>query len=290
MNYLGDMSFAVTGSLAAGMEGMDLLGCCIVGTVTALGGGTFRDVLLGKLPVFWLIHWDELAVCVLGAASTFFAWPRLSHRFRLTATDEWLFWTDTIGLAVFASNGAYAGYAFSGHQLHFLACALCGMFTATFGGLARDVLCARPPRILYSQMELYAVPAFLGGCATVTAARADAAPVVALFIGLWVTALARVLAYNHDIRLPTFPSKNVYALAAPPRDAAAVLSKGERFASRPDWFSPSSLKYLSPGALASVVLWSNAPDGTRPLLSPPSSWLDNAHQIDLLDTGFGEPL
>ena len=58
-NYIGDASFALTGSLAAGMEGMDLLGCIIVGFITALGGGTLRELFLGKTPIFWL-H-DEAA-------------------------------------------------------------------------------------------------------------------------------------------------------------------------------------------------------------------------------------
>ena len=64
-NYIGDAAFALTGALAAGMEGMDLLGCVIVGFVTALGGGTFRDLLLGRQPIVWLVDWDEALLCVL---------------------------------------------------------------------------------------------------------------------------------------------------------------------------------------------------------------------------------
>ena len=63
-NYIGDSACAMTGALAAGMEGMDLLGCVIVGFVTALGGGTFRDLLLGRQPIAWLVDWDEALLCV----------------------------------------------------------------------------------------------------------------------------------------------------------------------------------------------------------------------------------
>ena len=62
-NYVGDVACSLTGALAAGMEGMDLLGCVVVGFVTALGGGTFRDLLLGR-PIAWLVDWDEALLCV----------------------------------------------------------------------------------------------------------------------------------------------------------------------------------------------------------------------------------
>ena len=63
-NYVGDVACSMTGSLAAGMEGMDLLGCVVVGFATALGGGTFRDLLLGRQPIGWLVAWDEALLCV----------------------------------------------------------------------------------------------------------------------------------------------------------------------------------------------------------------------------------
>merc|ERR1719277_2929638 len=121
-NYVGDASFACTGALAAGMEGMDLLGCIVIGFVTALGGGTIRSLLLGQLPEFWLVHIDEYLLCVIVSGITFIAWPPISRRLRFTSADEWLFWTDTLGLAVFASTGAYTGCSIQGPRLHFLAC------------------------------------------------------------------------------------------------------------------------------------------------------------------------
>ena len=227
-NYIGDASFALTGSLAAGVEGMDLLGCVVVGFITALGGGSFRDLVLGKTPLFWMVHWDEALLCVLVGAATFFLWPIASRRLGLTSADEWLFWTDTLGLAVFAANGAYAGSTVASPPLHAAACGCCGMFTATFGGLTRDVLLGRPPRILYSHMELYALPALLGGLATTAMIRTSPGLVMeSVLLGIWVTVLGRVLAINHGLRLPTFPEAATFSEAARPRDAAAAIARME---------------------------------------------------------------
>ena len=70
-NYIGDASFALTGSLAAGTQGMDLFGCVLIGVITALGGGSFRDLVLGKTPLWWLVHWEEVSLCVIIGAVTF---------------------------------------------------------------------------------------------------------------------------------------------------------------------------------------------------------------------------
>ena len=171
-NYIGDVSFEITGSLAAGMEGMDLLGCVVVGYITALGGGAFRDLMLGRQPIWWLAAWDEAALCAIVGCITFFVWPRLSTLLNLSTSDEWLFWTDTLGLAVFAGNGAYIAATLGTHghddlsdrHIHVVGCAMCGMFTATFGGLTRDVLIARPPRILYSAADLCARASCRSSC------------------------------------------------------------------------------------------------------------------------------
>lgn len=300
-NYIGDASFALTGSLAAGMEGMDLLGCVIVGFVTALGGGTIRDVFLGQTPIFWLTAEDETLLVIGVSVATFFAWPRLSMRYQLTSRGEWLFWTDALGLGVFAAVGAHkaARLRVDGEEVHFLGCAVCGMFTATFGGLTRDVLIGRPPRILYSHLEMYAIPALLGGascaafyragghvtegaplllsslsepsvarsvptsdvCRSARGQRIEAAwprgrargmcravacvghaprqlplaapppypqPAVAGYLcAIWLTIFCRVLAYNHRLKLPTYPASQTYSHDARPRDAAAAIARDE---------------------------------------------------------------
>lgn len=214
--YIGDASFALTGALAAGIEGMDLVGCIFVGFTTALGGGTVRDIALGRFPIFWTVAWDEALLSVLVAMAAFFLWPRLSHLLHLSTSDEWLFWTDTLGLGVFAALGAQAA-AVVEPRVHIGACVASGLFTATFGGLTRDLLCQKPPRILYSAREMYAVPA-LGGAAACSSVMRWGGPTLvleAILLGTWVTIELRVLAVNHGLRLPTFPREAVYKAAQP---------------------------------------------------------------------------
>lgn len=216
-NYIGDASFALTGALAAGEEGMDLMGCLVVGFVTALGGGTFRDIVLGRTPVFWLTAWDEAALAPMVSGLAFFCWPAVARRLRLTTEDEWLFWTDTVGLGAFAANGAYVGSSVSPRSPHVGGAALCGMFTATFGGLTRDVLLRRPVRILHSHAEIYAAPALLGGAATALWLRAAPTQVEqALLLGLWLTIQVRVLALNRGLALPTFAARGTSTLPLSP--------------------------------------------------------------------------
>lgn len=210
MVYIGDASFALTGAVVAGREGMCVFGCVVVGFITALGGGSLRDLTMGRLPLFWMLNWDELVLCVIVAVVAFFLWPRLSYAFGLDGSDEWLFWTDTVGLGAFATLGAYSAMLVE-PRVHFGACAIAGMFSATFGGLMRDVLCQRPPRILFAAQEVYALPALAGGAATTAVMRLWSPRMVAegVTLGFWVTIELRVLAVNHDIRLPTFKKEKV---------------------------------------------------------------------------------
>ena len=89
-------------------------------------------------------------------------------------------------------------------NLPWMVCAICGMFTATFGGLTRDVLIRKPPRILHSYLEIYATPALAGGLATTAWLRvAPHRHTEAVLCGTYMTVLARILAVNHNIKMPT---------------------------------------------------------------------------------------
>mmetsp|Transcript_19089 Transcript_19089/g.59662 ORF Transcript_19089/g.59662 Transcript_19089/m.59662 type:complete len:98 (-) Transcript_19089:198-491(-) len=91
------------------------------------------------------------------------------------------------------------------------------MFTATFGGLTRDVLLRRPVRILHSHAEIYAAPALLGGAATALWLRAAPTQVEqALLLGLWLTIQVRVLALNRGLALPTFAARGTSTLPLSP--------------------------------------------------------------------------
>jgi uncharacterized membrane protein YeiH len=156
--------FAASGALVASRKRLDAVGFAVVAAVTGLGGGTLRDLLLGRTPVFWLREPELLAVCAAVAAVAFFAAHRLESRFRA------LLWADAVGMALYAVVGAEIALLAGASPW---AAVLMGVVTATFGGIARDVVCDELPLIL--RREIYA-----------TAAAAGAAAFVALRVeGVW---------------------------------------------------------------------------------------------------------
>eukprot|EP00435_Cladocopium_sp_Y103_P031111 s2510_g7.t2 len=145
---------------------------------------------------------NKTCFCIVISTGAFFGLPYLANRFGITAEGEFVFWTDTVGLAAFAVLGARVAACLPDHHVHAGACALCGLSTACFGGLVRDILCQKPPRILYAEHEMYATPALLG--ALVCERPLD---VEGMLLGAWVVIELRVLALNHGLRLPAFPSE-----------------------------------------------------------------------------------
>ena len=147
MNYLGDIVFAVTGALTAGRNKMDIIGYVMIGTITGIGGGTLRDVILGR-KVWWTDNPEELLICVIASLIAFFFIKSTNNQNRS------IVWLDAIGLAAFAVVGAHIGMLYG---TYFIVAVFMGMLTATGGGVIRDVLTNTKPMIL-SAGELY------GGC------------------------------------------------------------------------------------------------------------------------------
>jgi uncharacterized membrane protein YeiH len=151
LNALGTAVFALTGAISAVKKRFDLFGMIFLAGLVGLGGGTLRDVLLGRLPVFWVREpWDLLITTSVAILAFIFLkiFSRLKSLF---------LWADALGLATFAIVGASIAL----HQgvSPFLA-PVFGMFTACFGGLMRDVIANERPLILYG--ELYASAALAG--------------------------------------------------------------------------------------------------------------------------------
>jgi len=159
LDWMGVLVFAATGALAASRKQMDIVGFMLFGTVTGVGGGTMRDLVLGQ-PVFWTTHPEYLAVCLVTAAAVFVIAPFLKRRY------GWLLWLDALGLAFFAVVGAEKGLLAGAHPL---VAVTVGMMTATFGGIVRDVIAEEPSVVL--KPEIY-----------VTAAVAAAAVFVLLML------------------------------------------------------------------------------------------------------------
>lgn len=155
--------FAVTGALVASRRQMDIFGFCLLGTVTGIGGGTVRDLLL-DVPVFWVADSTSLAVCVAVSGLVFFTAHIPESRYRL------LLWLDAIGLAAVCVRGADKALAAGTDGV--VAVAM-GVITAVFGGILRDVLAGESPLIL--RRDIY-VTAALAGAVTHVALIAVGTP------------------------------------------------------------------------------------------------------------------
>ena len=192
LDWLGVIAFAVTGALVASRKEMDVIGFIVLGTVTGIGGGTLRDLLLG-LPVFWIREPAYLVACALVSVLVFFAAhiPRSRYRF--------LLWLDAIGLALFAVTGAEkAVQAGAGYTV---AVAM-GVLTATVGGIVRDVLGGGTPVILTK--EIYASAALAGAVVYVASIAIGAAREPALGAGFAVGLLVRAAALRYGWSLPRY--------------------------------------------------------------------------------------
>jgi uncharacterized membrane protein YeiH len=191
MDLVGVFAFAVSGALTAGRKGMDLFGVLVVAAVTAIGGGTVRDVLLDR-PVFWLTDTTYLYVIAAAAVCTL-----VYTRFRRPPHGALLV-ADAFGLAVFAMLGARAGLEAGVSPL---VAVIMGAITGVVGGAVRDVLCGETPMIL--QREIYATAA-IAGAATYTVLSAWLGQgAVTLTASIAVTLLLRLSAVRFGLHLPT---------------------------------------------------------------------------------------
>ncbi len=152
LDILGTMAFAISGVLTAINKKMDPFGVFVIAFVTAVGGGTLRDVLIGRTPVGWMQDLNYVYMIILG----FFI--ALIFRKKLDKLRTSLFLFDTIGLGVFTLIGIRRGLIVG---LDPAICVALGTMTACFGGVIRDILCNDIPVIF--RKEIYATICILGG-------------------------------------------------------------------------------------------------------------------------------
>ncbi|UZX15975.1 trimeric intracellular cation channel family protein [Thermus sp. PS18] len=190
--WLGTLVFAATGALKGVEKGFDLLGVLVLATVTAVGGGSIRDVLVGTLPPTALHNEPLLWSVVLTGLLVFRFHPRVQ------AMERLIYYLDTLGLGLFAALGAERGLA-SG--LGPFGVALAGTLSGVGGGVLRDVLSGEVPGILYRAGDLYASAALVG--ALVVYALYGTHPEGALFAGTLATVLLRIFGRRLGLRLPT---------------------------------------------------------------------------------------
>ena len=153
LQYLAAISAASFGVLLARSKGMDLIGVCCIAFTVAFGGGTLRDVLLDRTPLFWIAE-DHYTWTVLGLAVVGSLIPRLSPDL-----TKWLHLPDALGLGLYSVVGA--GIALEMGTPPLIA-SIFGVITGTFGGVIGDIACNEVPNLFRPSTPLYASCSFVG--------------------------------------------------------------------------------------------------------------------------------
>lgn len=193
LNFIGMGAFALSGALMAVRKQMDVVGVVVLATITTLGGGIIRDVLIGELPPAALRNTWWLVVPLIATVLTFFFAPQVTRLRRAIV----LF--DAIGLGVFAATGAAIAMA---HGLGMMPAALLGVVTGVGGGMLRDLLAGETPSVLRRDTQLYAIPAILGCGGLVISVRLGADPVWAQSVAAAFICGMRLLAILRRWRGP----------------------------------------------------------------------------------------
>ncbi len=194
LNLMGVAALAVSGTLAAGRKQLDLVGVAVIATVTALGGGTVRDVLLDRSPIVWVGDPLYLYVCLAAAGVTVLAARRWRPPPRL------LLLADALGLAVFAITGTHIAEELGRGGV---IAVVMGALTGAAGGALRDVLTGEVPLVLRSR-ELYASAAIAGIAVYLALAGLEVERTLAALAGVAVIIALRLAAIFAGARIPVF--------------------------------------------------------------------------------------
>lgn len=179
LDYASVLVFALSGALAASRAQLDIVGFIFFAALTAVGGGTLRDLLLDRDPVFWIADATPLAIAMGAAVLVFFTAHLLESRLK------WLIWLDAIALAVAVAAGVSVARSMGVSTGVVL---VMGVATGTFGGLMRDVVANEVPLVL-KQGELYVTAAVAG---------AGAALLASIFVDstIWTTVACIVVTFG----------------------------------------------------------------------------------------------
>ena len=191
LDLFGVGVFAISGALAARKKQMDIFGILVLAFVTALGGGTLRDVLLDAGPVFWISDPAYLTMVAVTGGLTIFS-TRL-----FIFTRRWLLISDALGLAVFTMIGTQKAYLLT-HS--FSIAVIMGITTGVAGGVVRDTLSAEVPLIL--RKEVYATAAFFGAVLFLFLYQMGVPDTICTLISVITTLGIRLMAIHWGLSLP----------------------------------------------------------------------------------------
>jgi len=191
LEMVGVVAFATSGMIAARAKNMDPVGVFSIAFITALGGGTLRDLILDNHPLYWIQHQEQPIMILIMAL--LFSYVRPLARIR----ERNIVLPDAIGLGIFAMLGAQLALNL-GHS--WFVASLLGVMTGTFGGLLRDTLCNEVPYI-FRKDQIYASVAFAGCWLYFVMDWWTGNQTIAMATGMTFIVLVRMLAVKYDIRL-----------------------------------------------------------------------------------------
>lgn len=191
-DYLGTFAFAISGALRAAHKNFDLFGGMFLGFVTAIGGGTLRDMML-NIPVAWLHNIWYFYIVIIGVAITFL------FRQTIEKYTKTLFLFDTIGISVFTIIGMQKGLAL---DIHPILAVMMGILTAVFGGIVRDMMCADVPLIF--KKKIYATACLVGGCIYLLLEWLSCPEIFSIIVASLVIFIVRTVSVIKNWSLPKF--------------------------------------------------------------------------------------
>ena len=194
IDMFGTAIFAISGVLLAGRLKMDPFGVIVLASVTAIGGGTIRDMALGATPVFWITDTNYLLVIFITCILTMLIIrkPKRLPWYVLPVSDA-------IGLAVFVGIGVEKALSYNADPM---VAVIMGVITGCGGGIIRDVLAREVPMVLRS--EVYATACILGGIVHTSALEFNIQSSTAMLMGVAATLIIRLAAIRWHLSLPTF--------------------------------------------------------------------------------------
>jgi uncharacterized membrane protein YeiH len=198
LDHLGVSVGAISGVLAARGKQIDLFGVLVLALVTAFGGATVRDVLVGDLPVVWLHGpWLLVTATCTGLATFVFARFREPPRRALLVVDAFV-------LAAFAMIGTRKGFALG---LSAPVCILLAVVTGVAGGILRDVLLREMPSVFRREIHLYATAALIGSAFCVGLRTTGVPDLIAIIAGGALVLLLRLAGIYWKLSLPVFETR-----------------------------------------------------------------------------------
>ena len=197
LDLLGTAAFAISGSLFAIKKRMDTFGVLIIGFVTAVGGGTLRDMLIGADRITWMQNLNYLYVIFISVILA------IAFRKKIAYLSKSLFLFDTIGLGIFTIIGTEIGLKYGFQPV---ICVSLGVITATFGGVIRDTLSNEIPLIF--QKEIYATACIIGATTFLILNKFKIDQDLIYILTTLMVIAVRLIAVKFKLKLPTFYSSD----------------------------------------------------------------------------------